>query len=197
MLFPHVETRRLRLVPSTASEETFDILLSGGVESLSDLDTYLADHKKSDINAYFLAVSKATGKTVGFTTLHELNQAAGHVQVGLYSDVRQENLGLGNEAGMLTINYAFAMWNVRKVYVRTTEATIANFGPKMEEVEPEAVLREHFYFCGRLWSLYIYSITRQDWEGWGMPETIDRYFVNGRAGKNIPEKVRQRGAGPE
>jgi RimJ/RimL family protein N-acetyltransferase len=191
LLFPHVETRRLKLVPSTASEETFDILLSGGVESLSDIDTYLADHRKSDINAYFLSVSKATGKTIGFTTLHELNQPAGHVQVGLYSDIRQENLGLGGEAAILTINYAFAMWNVRKVYVRTTKATISNFGPQVEKSEPEAVLRDHFYFCGRLWDVYIYSISREDWSEWGMPEMIERFLVTGRAGRNIPKKVRE------
>ncbi|GHC96565.1 hypothetical protein GCM10007079_49370 [Nocardiopsis terrae] len=191
MLFPHVESRRLRLVPSTASAETFQILLTGGVESLGGIDAYLAEHEKSDIRAYFLMESRATGETVGFTTLHELNEAAGHVQVGLYTDVTKENLGLGGEAAMMTINYAFAMWNIRKVYIRTTKATISNFGPQVEKSEPEAVLRDHFYFCGKLWDVYVYSIMREDWIEWGVPDFIDKHIVNGRAGRNIPRKVRE------
>ncbi|MCK9874149.1 GNAT family protein [Nocardiopsis dassonvillei] len=165
LIYPHLESRRIKLVPGSISRESYEIFLQSGIESLPTLDRYLEEFRPDEVSAYFYVDLQATGERVGVTTLHAMNPNAGHIEAGLYiGDKGKGAPGVGHEAGLLTINYAFAMWNVRKVYIKTTEASIPSLGSKLGNLKREAILPDHFFFCGRLWDVHIYAVYRVDWE---------------------------------
>lgn len=51
----------------------------------------------------------------------------------------------------MTINYAFAMFDVDKVIAQTTEATFGSVGLNSEKSAATGVLRDYLYFRGRHW----------------------------------------------
>ncbi len=178
LLFPYVETRRVRLRAVTVgdADDEYDLFLRNGMNNLPNLDMWLASYSKDlaehssyarDRAAHFVIQQLRDGSDVGFGGLFELSPA-GHVELGLYTDLTKADLGIGAEAVLLLYNYAFATWRVRKVYARTTDAAIGFFGGTLGSIaRREATLPEHQYFRGLLWDIYIYAVYRADWEARG------------------------------
>ena len=175
VLFPHVETRRVRLRPATASDGTdnYELFLRNGMNNLPNLDMWLAAYSRDlaahsaysrDLAGHFVIQQRRDGADVGFGGLSELSPA-GHCEVGLYTDLAKADVGIGAEATLLFINYAFATWRVRKVYMRTTDAAVGFFGGTLAAISrKEAVLPQHQYFRGRLWDVYLYAVYREAWD---------------------------------
>jgi RimJ/RimL family protein N-acetyltransferase len=198
LLFPYVETRRVRLRAALASDGTdnYEFFLRNGMNNLPNLDMFLAAYSRDlashsaysrDLAAHFVIQQRRDNMDVGFGGLFELSPA-GHVEVGLYTDLNKADIGIGAEATLLFINYAFATWRVRKVYMRTTEASLRFFGGTLASISRhEAVLPEHQYFRGMLWDVYIYAVYRPDWEARGR-DVLER-LVGG------PRRATQNGAG--
>lgn len=178
LLFPYVETRRVRLRAASASDgtDTYELFLRNGMNNLPNMDMFLAAYSREfaahsayarDLAAHFAIQQRRNEVDVGFGNLFELSPA-GHIEVGLYTDLTKADVGIGAEATLLLINYAFATWRVRKVYARTTDAALRFFGGTLGSIaRREAVLPEHQYFRGLLWDIYIYAIYRADWEARG------------------------------
>lgn len=189
-LFPHVETRRMRLRPASAAEgtENYEIFLRNGMNNLPNLDMWLAAYSRDfaahsiylrDLAAHFIIQQLRDNADVGFAGLAELSPA-GHCELGLYTDLRKADIGIGAEATLLLLNYAFATWRVRKVYMRTTDAAIGFFGGTLATMcRREAVLKEHQYFRGRLWDIYLYAVHRTDWDERGA-QIVERLVAGPR-----------------
>jgi RimJ/RimL family protein N-acetyltransferase len=144
----------------------YALLLRLGIASLPRQDVFVAGYDR-DFAASFAICSRSDGEVRGYASLFELDPA-GHVQVGVCTDPTAGEPGLGAEAALLTINFAFSMWNIRKVYIRTTAASISRFGGTTAAIaRKEAVLTEHMFFQGQLWDVHIFAIYRQDWIGAG------------------------------
>ncbi|WP_158890372.1 GNAT family N-acetyltransferase [Amycolatopsis anabasis] len=163
MLYPHTKSRRTVLRPTTtANSETFyKTLLRAGIESLPPMDSIAEDF--ACLDALFLVERRDNGEVLGYSTLHRSN-TAGHIEMGLYTDTTRARYGIGGEAVVLTINYAFATLNIDKMIVRTTEASFAGLGEALDNEGLEGVLPGHLYFRGNLWDLHCYAMRRAEWE---------------------------------
>ncbi|MGP3912342.1 GNAT family N-acetyltransferase [Nonomuraea sp. 10N515B] len=165
MLSPHVETQRTALRPAGAADGTavYELLLRLGHHSLPTLDTFLGTFDEN-VDALFAIQSRHGGDTVGYGSLHQLDPA-GHIQIGIFTDTARARFGVGGEAMMLLVNYAFATWEqVRKVYFLTTDASLDSFGAALANVPREATFPQHSYFAGQLWDIHWYAIYREQWE---------------------------------
>ncbi|MFF8786369.1 GNAT family N-acetyltransferase [Streptomyces sp. NPDC015125] len=137
-------------------------MLRTGIENVSPT----ARSKNRDLakcDAAFLVTRRSSGDLLGFSTLHGLDPA-GHVSAGVYLDPHRARLGVGSEAIYLTINYAFAMFDVDKVIAQTTEATFGSVGLNSEKSAATRVLRDYLYFRGRHWDLHTFQTERSEWE---------------------------------
>lgn len=169
MLTPYVETQRTSLSIADPSDgiALYELLLGLGLHSMPPLKVFLEQLAQQDISALFAITLRHTGETVGFGTLHEMDPA-GHINIGIFTDTDKARFGLGGEAMMLLVNYAFATWdNVRKVYFVTTDASLDRLGWVGDLIPKEATLPEHMFFRGRLWDVHFYAIYRTMWQQQG------------------------------
>ncbi|MFB9968294.1 GNAT family N-acetyltransferase [Sinosporangium siamense] len=173
MLFPHVKTGRTLLRPADPPDgvTVYELLQKAGLENLSSAELFAMMHL-SDISAKFMVERRENGRTVGFASLHHLDQAGGHVQASVVTDESAASDGTAEEATMLVVNYAFAMWNIRKVYFWTADT---GFEARSAFLKPahEATLSEHLYDRGQLRDLYISAVYREQWVPEG-PRTLAR-----------------------
>src|SRR5690606_11398436 len=115
------------------------------------------------MNASFL-VENTGGDYLGFCSLQGLSPAGHHIEGGIYLSPEASSNGIGAEASLLLINYAFAMWNVRKVYFRTTEASLSSIGGDLKVSQKEGILSGHQYFSGKHWDEHVFAIYRDEWD---------------------------------
>ncbi|MDQ4096275.1 MAG: GNAT family N-acetyltransferase [Actinomycetota bacterium] len=169
-IFPVLSTSRIRLRPATRADgaEFYHVLLELGLSTLPTLDHWIDGVLGfKDSAAQFAVHRKADDELLGFTALYQLDPNARHVKAGVYARFEQAR-GLAAEASVLTLNYAFAMWDMRKVYFHTTEASLLHYGGAIAKVaRREAILQEYLFFRGQLWDVHVFAIHRQDWEGIG------------------------------
>ena len=167
MLFPHTESQRISLQPASAKDapKIYDILFRNGRAGLPLLDVFVESFGRG-MAACFVIRDKERGDMIGFTTLSELAPPAGHVRVevnvapGVPPEVRAD-------ATLLTVNFAFAMWRLRKVYLHSVDASAAalGFGPGHSSLaRSEALLSDHTYLHGRLWDVNVFAIARDRWD---------------------------------
>ncbi|MBK1787877.1 GNAT family protein [Prauserella cavernicola] len=169
MLFPHVESKRVLLRPASKQDgrTAYDILFRIGRTPLPVVDSYM-DGFLQGAAAQLLLQNKDSGDIVGFTEVSEPSDA-GHAQVSVHID-RAQSEEIAIDAAALTVNFAFAMWRIRKVYFHTHEESLADLGfvgDYAELVTHEAVLADHMYFQGRHWDMHIHSISRNRWDEHG------------------------------
>lgn len=170
MLFPHVESKRVLLRPATAEDgpKVYEILFRSGKSTLPTLEVFLAGFTRG-VSAQFLVQRRDTDAIVGYSSLSQLS-VAGHVQAGVHTDADQTE-GIAADAAALTVNFAFAMWRIRKVYFETHEADLSELGFTGEYatvVREEAVLPDHLYFQGKLWDQHVHAIYREQWDQQGV-----------------------------
>lgn len=165
-IFPVLETPRVRLRPATRADSAafYDVLLDLGLSTLPTLDQWTDGALGlRDAAAPFAVHRRSDDHLLGFTALYQLDPNARHVKAGVYARY-EEARGLAAEASILTLNYGFAMWDLRKIYFHTTEASLQHYGGTIAKVaRQEAILPEHLFFRGRLWDVYIYAISRDAW----------------------------------
>lgn len=164
-IFPHMKSRRITLQPKSTSPtpEDYNLILKLGLDSTSNFESFSAAMQKKSIDANFSIRLNGDDSAAGFSMLLDLDQDAGHVHTAVYIDPAAARQGIGADATLLTVNYAFAMWNIRKVYFETTDASSGDFGAMLEK-PPEATLNDYIFFRGRLWDLKVYALTRDEWE---------------------------------
>ncbi|MEV4381661.1 GNAT family protein [Streptosporangium sp. NPDC049644] len=167
MLFPHTASRRIVLHPASSTDQAdfAQVFVRTGVESIRPAVRPARGTMRA--HAIFHVTTRNTGERLGFGGLHALDPA-GHIRCAVYLDPRRARLGVGSEAILLLVNYAFATLDIDRVIGQTTEASFASFGITAGDQEIGA-LRDHMYFRGRHWDLHNFQIERAGWE-----EYVDR-----------------------
>lgn len=167
-IFPHTVSRRLALHPASGSDQGdfAQLFVRTGVETVRPA---VRPAQGGGMRAYaaFRVTRLGTGEQVGFGGLHNLDPA-GHVRCAVYMNPEKARLGVGSEAILLLVNYAFATLDIERVIGQTTEASFSSFGISDRD-ERTGTLRQHLYFRGRAWDLHNFQVERSDWE-----EYIDR-----------------------
>ena len=169
MLFPYVQTKRTTIRPTHAPDAVavYDTLRSAGVGSLPSLEAFTRRHGEN-IAAQFLVEQR--GEIAGISSLHHLDQNSRHVRLDLLLDPDRARHGVGVEATLLATNYAFAMWNLRKVYFWADTATPVGFNPHQPLVKLEATLPQHIDNGGDgLSDAYVFALYRDQWDEHGYP----------------------------
>ncbi|NRQ31672.1 GNAT family N-acetyltransferase [Nonomuraea sp. NN258] len=194
MLFPHVKTRRTALCPPAVEpgHSVYGLLQEAGVGDLPAPEVFTSLHA-SDTVAEFLVQRCDTGRTVGYASLHHLDQAAQHVQAsvvgGPASDLDPPAAkainGLLTEATMLIVNYAFAMWNLRKIYFWTVGVSLEAHRATLQAV-PEATLSDFVHQQGQLLDVHISALYRHKWEKDG-PTLLRRLVLDPAARRRVEE----------
>ncbi|WP_188193695.1 GNAT family protein [Nonomuraea sp. SYSU D8015] len=165
MIFPHLDVGRtaLRCVDPLDSKGAHGFLTehgSGGGLSHEVLSVLWAVDL-GEVAAQFQVEARDTGRVAGLSVLQRLDLNGGHVQAGVFVDPADEEVR--SAASALTVNYAFANWSVRKVYVWTVEEDLAELREASEIVRREATLREFVHDGGLLRDLTIFAVYREDW----------------------------------
>jgi RimJ/RimL family protein N-acetyltransferase len=169
-----LESRRVRLVAAGDDDGVvlYRLLLGQGLSTLPTQKAFLTEFARGAA-AQFRIERRDTGDATGFSSLHAFDPA-GHVEFGIYTNPVTNLPGLGAEAALLTMNYAFTTWNIHKVYIRTTEASLPSMGLSINMMAEEGILRDHLYFQGRHWDLHIFAMYREQWLGFGAERTLRR-----------------------
>jgi RimJ/RimL family protein N-acetyltransferase len=166
VLYPYVESKRILLRPATAQDgpKVYEILFRAGRSALPTLDVFMQSFAKGAA-AQFLVERRDTGDIVGYTSLTDLS-VAGHVRLDVHADAETLE-GIVSDAAALTINFAFAMWRIRKLYFHTHETGLSGLGfdgDYAAAVREEAVFPDHLYFQGKLWDMHVFAIYRDKWD---------------------------------
>lgn len=76
-----------------------------------------------------------------------------------------QRLGWTLETVVLTVNYAFHLWDFRKVYAELSDDSYSQIASGAGKLfDHEARLKEHEYVAGRYQDTHIISVTRQNWQ---------------------------------
>ena len=183
MLVPHLETARVLFRPATPdnADDLYDSLLSTGLEPLPSLDRFrdgFGDAIQSGATLFAMYL-RSNDRFAGFGSLRD-HDPAGHLKLGISMNQEKLPYGVGAEAMLLLANYGFARWDhIRRVYIESTEASIARFGSAISVLRSEATLRDHVFFRGRLWDMHYYAVTREAWERGGAP-ALERLVRRGK-----------------
>lgn len=185
MLTPYLETPRVALRPATqeTAPEAYEFMRRTGLEPLTTLDEFqerFPAAAQKDVKVFAIHL-RATSDVVGLGSLRD-RDPAGHTKAGISMDTEKIPYGVGAEAMMMLVNYAFAAWpDIRRVYIETTDASLDRFKSGLAALRREATLPDHVFFRGRLWDMYYYAITRNVWQ---------------RGGAAMLERLVNRGASP-
>ncbi|MET9294026.1 hypothetical protein [Streptomyces sp. NPDC003077] len=169
MLYPHIESRRIRLKPAGRDDApaAYDILFRSGIGPLPMLDAYV-EKFGAGLWACFMVHGTESDDLLGFSTLSELKPAGHlraevHLRPGTPEDVR-------SEVNALSVNFAFSMWRTRKVYFEVVDPTLARigFGHHTKAMRAEAVLPEYVFRYGKPQDVHVISYSRENWEAHGL-----------------------------
>lgn len=172
MLFPYVESKQIVLRPATAEHgrRLYEILLAVGRTALPTLDVFI-ETQLQGVAARFLVMRRDSDEVIGFTEVRELD-AAGHARVAIHLEP-ECGVELYGDAVALTVNFAFSMWRLHKVYLHShvPDPGSVGFGDDRATLARyQAVLPDHAYFQGRLWDLHVFAVHRSVWDtdgiGW-------------------------------
>ncbi|GLU50021.1 hypothetical protein Nans01_43720 [Nocardiopsis ansamitocini] len=158
----------MRFLPASREHgsDFYDCILKTGLEPLPPLEDFLSmfDDLPETVAAAFAVQLRGSGEILGIASLRE-RDPAGHLKLGISMDVDKLPYGVGTEAMMLLVNYAFATWDdIRKVYIQTTDASMHRFKSSLSATPKEATFPKHVFLMGRLWDMHCYSISRESWK---------------------------------
>ncbi|WP_188193706.1 GNAT family N-acetyltransferase [Nonomuraea sp. SYSU D8015] len=171
MLFPHTIARRTSLLQTEPVGGTAlrTVLEREKLDLLPDLEVFLSTSTDDPVKiaALFFVVRSDTEEKIGFGSISHLDTELGQIRIDVIADPDRTEFGISLEATMLVVNYAFATWDVGKIYFCATPRnfeTLSMFPAMiMEEPEPPAYLRE----SGTEHGLRVLSIHRDRWEKYG------------------------------
>lgn len=118
-----------------------------------------------DVAAQFAVITSERLSLIGLVQLHALDLRSRHVHLSFLIANEFHRMGWPLEAALLAVNYAFSMWDLRRVYVQTVASDIAHFASVGQKVmTEESRLSEHQDVGGSLDDLVRLTATREEFE---------------------------------
>jgi RimJ/RimL family protein N-acetyltransferase len=119
----------------------------------------------ADSLAQFVVMSTTTGERHGLARLYRADIEGGHCHVAVILQSGAAGIGLGAEAGLLVVNYAFAHWSFRKLYFDVAGYNLELFASALAfEMTEEVRLRDYDFYGGRYWDRHVFSLSRSGFE---------------------------------
>ncbi len=111
-----------------------------------------------------------TGEEIGIATAYSADFRNGHCYAALgrfdndseHSPVKAALASV--EAFTLLVDYLFAGWNFRKIYLEVAEYNLSQFSSLIGRAcVVDGTLTDHIYLANQFWSLSVLSITKPMW----------------------------------
>lgn len=175
--FPHVVSPLVELVSTKVRfrDAVLDDLLERGLSGLPSRDVFTAlwPQPHGGVSGQFLIRPKGTDEVAGLVSFHYRALNGRHVSCSFAVDPSRIDTPALTHAHALAVNYAFAMWNLRKVNFWTVEESLP-LQSVCSEVVKEGTLTEYLLDEGRLRDVHVFAVFRDDWdqEGAGYVEGI-------------------------
>lgn len=123
-----------------------------------------------NVLAQFLVEQTDERIPVGTVTAYNADPRNSVVYLAVAITPEFEKSGWALEAVVIFIEYLFRVWNLRKVYIEAVEFNFAEYASGIGRFfQLEGCLRDHEYFEGQYWHVYISALYRENW-----PETARR-----------------------
>ncbi|WP_285729461.1 hypothetical protein [Nocardiopsis sp. ATB16-24] len=174
MIFPHINAPGIALEATHArtGTEVHAELAAQGVQGIDRHDVFASsalwpNRPHQEVAAQFLVRAVEDGGVLGYTSLHELSPHSRYVKCALAVD-SEATARTRTAAAALTVNYAFAMWNVRKIYFWTPEPEVPGLAATGAAPEREGTLPEHLLDGGTLRAVHIFALYRRRWQDAGV-----------------------------
>ncbi|MEU1900368.1 GNAT family protein [Nocardiopsis dassonvillei] len=184
MIFPHTGSADAVLDPTDTRRggRVYDELVGHGVAGVPGREVFEAlwPGVYDQVGAQFLVRVPGSGRVAGYASLHGFNFQARHGCCSLAADEAVLGPRGATDAHALTVNYAFSMWNLRKLYLWTLEEDPSALRRTGVEVRLEGSLPEYVLAGGTLRTARVFAVYRDAWERTGTG------FVDGRVGRADP-----------
>lgn len=165
MLLPHTSVPgvELRVSRVLGPEELHRVL--GGPEGLPSVDvlSQLLPERTEAHAAQFTVELPDAGTTVGVVGLHTLDLTSGHVRAEIHLAPTADASTVVATAA-LTVNYAFSMFPVRKVYLWTVDEEARVYRDLPVKAHREGSLIEYVADGTGHRDLTVFTIDREDWQ---------------------------------
>jgi len=113
--------------------------------------------------AQFIVTSRREDR-VGLAVIYAADLNSGHAHLGAILSQEVAPRLWPFEGILLAIDYAFTVWNFRKLYFETAEYNVDNFGSAVEKyLCEESRLVGHDFLMDRYWDRVTYSLWRETW----------------------------------
>ena len=115
--------------------------------------------------AQFIVIGKASGEALGLVSLYNVDFRHGYGYLAATKFDPGARSPSFLEGVALFLDYVFKSWNLRKLYIETSEMSLAQFRSGLELLfEQEGRLVGHRYFDGKYWDQYLLAIYRNRWD---------------------------------
>jgi hypothetical protein len=115
---------------------------------------------------FVVASQRSPNEPAGIVSAYELDSTSAHCKVAVasFSAAMRSTTFRGL---LLTIEYLFTGWPLRKVYFDIPSYNVAQVGRTLQRrLCEEGVLREHIYLDGRFHDLHVVALYRERWREW-------------------------------
>ncbi|MES0832353.1 N-acetyltransferase [Nocardiopsis tropica] len=171
IVFPHLETRSARLASTGErfGEAVHDELSGLGLAGMPSRDVFtsLWPRQFDGVAAQFFVEAPASGRVCGYASLHSLNPNGRYVKCALALDTALLGEEGVTDAHALAVNYAFSMWNIRKVYFWVVDSGLPGLRATGTPTPREGTLTEYLRDGERLRSVRIFAVYREEWDAAG------------------------------
>jgi RimJ/RimL family protein N-acetyltransferase/acyl carrier protein len=145
-----------------------------------------------DVLSQFLIVERASDRLIGLVEAYEFRSTSGTVKVSLVTGDAYRRSGFGVAGLGLFLDILFRSFPIRKVYFEVLEDNWLQFSHFVDWLgEVEAVLHDHVVVSGRLQSLTIATIFRNQWEEFGAPLIEERLNLRAGCSRSAENSVEQ------
>ncbi|MFJ6018024.1 hypothetical protein ACIQFP_01625 [Nocardiopsis alba] len=194
MILPHIHTPGIALeaTRTRTGREVHAEFADRGVRGIDRRDvlsspTIWPNRRMQEISAQFFVRVGEERALLGYVSLHEFNPNSGYVKCAVTVD-REAPEDVHTAVVALTVNYAFAMWSIRKLYFWTPEPEVRGLAATGAVPAREGTLPEHLLDEGTLRPVNVFALYRAQWE-----ETGVAFVESLVAGAGIREYLVDRG----
>lgn len=158
-----IEDSRSLYALSTNPETGFRWRYRGRIPSLEEFTENL--HR--DVLTQFVVSAPKSHEVIGHVAAYRADFRNGHCYIGAVVRPNLIGSGMGAEGAVLLVDYLFANWNFRKIYLEAVSFNVPQFVSGMEKgIRCEGRLTDHHYHDGRFWDLLLLAVHRTDFYAW-------------------------------
>ena len=174
MIHPHIHAPGIALeaTRTRTGREVHAEFADQGLRGIDRRDvlrspTIWPNRSMQEIAAQFFVRGGEERALLGYLSLHEFNPNSGYVKCAVTVD-RNAPEEVHTAVVALAVNYAFAMWSIRKLYFWTPESEVRGLAATGAFPVREGTLPEHLLDEGVLRAVHVFALYRAQWEETGV-----------------------------